>query len=103
MKMAIEDEDEECRPHPLYENRHIRAIFQPRDHSGLNAGTRQMVGHEFVWRHIGWENSMPIWMPADLEDIDAYFEVVDKPRPDMRRLLILEEDLDIMRVEKFDA
>ncbi len=95
--------EEGCRPHPLYENRDVRAIFRPRDHSGLNAGTQQMVGHEFVWRHIGWTKGMPIWMPADPEDIDAYFEVVDRPRPEWECLWILEEDLDIMRVEKFDA
>ncbi|GAG09849.1 unnamed protein product [marine sediment metagenome] len=94
---------EERTPHPLYDDRNVRAIFAPRDPSGLNAGTRQMVGHEFVWRHVGWSQGMPIWAPADQEDLDAYFEVVDTPRPDDRQLLILEEDLDIMRVEKFDA
>ena len=62
-----------------------------------------MVGHEFVWRHIGYSAGMPLWMPADPEDIDAYFEVVDMPRPEWAVLWILEEDLDIMRVEKFDA
>ena len=101
MKMRIDEE--EYRPHPLYEDRHIRAIFQPKDPTGLNAGTKQMVGHEFVWRHVGWTQDMPIWMPADPEDIDAYFEVVDRPRPEWECLWILEEDLDIMRVEKFDA
>ena len=96
-------EEEQPDPHPLYEDRHIRAIFQPLDRLGLNEGTRQMVGHEFVWRHVGWVQDMPIWMPADLEDLDAYFEVVDRPNPGVERLLILEEDLDIMRVEKLDA
>ena len=96
-KMTTED----YKQHPLYEDKHIRAVFHPRDVSGLNAGTRQMVGHEFVWKHIGWALDMPIWMPADPEDIDAYFEVVGSP--DIRRLMILEDDIDIMRVEKFDA
>lgn len=94
---------EEFQPHPLYEDRHIRAIFNPKDPEGLNAGTRQMVGHEFVWEHVGWSNDMAIWMPADPEDIDAYFEVIEQPSPDWRKLWILEEDLDIMRVEKLDA
>lgn len=95
--------EEDCRSHPLYEDRDVRAIFRPRDPSGLNAGTQQMVGHEFVWRHVGWTQDMPIWMPADPEDIDAYFEVIDRTRPEWECLWILEEDLDIMRVEKFDA
>lgn len=69
----------------------------------MNEGTEQMVGHEFVWRHVGYSQDMPIWMPADPEDIDAYFEVVDRPRPGWECLWILEEDLDIMRVEKLDA
>ena len=94
---------EEYAPHPLYEDREIRAIFQPLDEAGLNAGTKQMVGHEFVWRHVGYSQDMPIWMPADPEDIDAYFEVVDRPRPDWQCLWILEEDLYILRVEKLDA
>ncbi len=93
----------DCRPHPLYENRDVRALFLPRDPSGLNVGTQQMVGHEFVWRHVGWTQDMPIWMPADPEDIDAYFEVIDRTCPELERLWILEEDLVIMRVEKFDA
>lgn len=90
-------------PHPLYENRNVRAVFCPKDIEGLNEGAKQMVGHEFVWRHIGFIGRMPLWMPADPEDIDAYFEVVDMPRPDCTVLWILEEDLDIMRVEKLDA
>jgi len=90
-------------PHPLYADRDVRAIFSPKDLKGLNEGAKQMVGHEFVWRHIGYSSGMPLWMPADPEDIDAYFEVVDSPRPDWRVLWILEEDLDIMRVERFDA
>jgi hypothetical protein len=94
---------EEYHPHPLYEDRDIRAIFRPRDLEGLNDGAKQMVGHEFVWTHIGYSGGMPLWMPADKEDIDAYFEVVDMPRPDLAVLWILEEDLDIMRVEKLDG
>lgn len=62
-----------------------------------------MVGHEFVWAHIGYAGGMPLWMPADPEDIDAYFEIVGVPQPDMAVLWILEEDLDIMRVEKLDG
>ncbi len=89
--------------HPLYDERDVRAIFVPKDSSGLNEGTRQMVGHEFVWRHAGWSKGMAIWTPADEEDIDAYFEALDTPRPKSCLLFILEEDLDIMRVEKFDA
>lgn len=99
MKMQIE----EYRPHPMYDDREVRAIFNPKDPSGLNAGTRQMVGHAFVWRHIGFSQDMPVWMPADPEDIDTYFEVVDRPRPDWECLWILEEDLDSMGVEKLDA
>jgi len=93
-------------PHPIYEDRNIRAIFRPLDLEGLNEGAEKMVGHEFVWRHIGYAGGMPLWMPADPEDIDAYFayfEVVDIPRPDWEILWILEEDLDIMRVEQLDG
>jgi len=89
--------------HPIYGSKNVRAIFQPLDYSGLNDGAKQMVGHEFVWRHVGYSQEMPVWEPADSEDIAAYFEVVDKPRPEWRFLWILEEDLDIMRVEKLDA
>jgi hypothetical protein len=42
-------------------------------------------------------------MPADPEDIDAYFEVVDSKRPEWKSLWIMESDLDIIRVEKLDA
>jgi hypothetical protein len=42
-------------------------------------------------------------MPADPEDIDAYFEVVGEPRPGWRFLWILEDDLDILGVERLDA
>jgi hypothetical protein len=95
--------DEEYLPHPLYEDRVVRAIFSPLDIEGLNDGAKQMVGHEFVWKHVGYTGNMPVWVPADPEDIDAYFEVVGAPCPDMAVLWILEEDLDIMRVEKFDG
>lgn len=94
---------EESAPHPLYENKNIRAIFKPRNTSALNAGTKPMVGHEFVWRHVGYSSNTPVWMPADPEDIDAYFEVVGEPHPGWRFLWILEDDLDILRVEKLDA
>ena len=42
-------------------------------------------------------------MPADPEDVDAYFEVVNTKRPDWGNLLMYEFDLDIIRVEKLDA
>ncbi len=95
--------------HPVYEDRNIRAIFRPM--SGLDAtlndqadkGIRQMIGHEFVWRFIGFRGKLPTWMPADPEDIDAYFEVMETERPAWGNLLFYEFDLDIIRVEKLDA
>lgn len=90
-------------PHPLYEDRNIRAIFRPQDIQGLNPGTKQMVGHEFVWRHIGFSKRVAIWMPADPEDIDNYFELVGEPFPGWKCLWILEDDLDVLGVAKLDA
>jgi hypothetical protein len=73
------------------------------DPEEANDGIRQMIGHEFVWRFIGYLGKIPLWMPADPEDIEAYFEVVDTKPPEWKALWILETDLDIIRVEKLDA
>jgi hypothetical protein len=95
--------------HPVYEDRCVRAVFRPMENfdEGLNSqadpGIRQMVGHEFVWRFAGFRGKLPTWIPADPEDIDAYFETTDTKRPDWGSLLMYEFDLDILRVEKLDA
>jgi hypothetical protein len=73
------------------------------DPEEANEGIRQMIGHEFVWRFVGYLGKIPLWMPADPEDIEAYFEVVDTQRPEWKSLWILETDLYIIRVEKLDA
>ena len=88
--------------HPTYEDRDVRAVFRPME-TEQEPGIRQMIGHEFVWHFVGFEGKIPVWTPADPEDLDAYFEVVDVERPKCKSLLILEIDLDIMRVEKLDA
>ncbi len=95
--------------HPVYEDRNIRAIFRPM--TGLDAtlndqadpGLKQMIGHEFVWRFVGFRGKLPTWMPADPEDLDAYFEVVEAKCPEWSALLTYEFDLDNIRVEKLDA
>jgi hypothetical protein len=94
--------------HPLYEDRNVRAIFRPMDcdetlNSEADPGIKQMIGHEFVWRFAGFRGRYPTWMPADPEDVDAYFEVMDTKRPEWGNLLFYEFDLDILRVEKLDA
>ncbi len=89
--------------HPIYENRRIRAIFRPKDPEEANEDIRQMIGHEFIWRFVGFLGRVPLWMPADPEDVNDYFEVVDSKCPEWKSLWILETDLDIMRVEKLDA
>jgi hypothetical protein len=89
--------------HPVYEDRFIRAIFRPMDAAEADDGIKRMIGHEFVWRFIGFLGKIPLWMPADPEDIEAYFEVADTKFPEWKSLWILETDLDIIRVEKLDA
>ena len=89
--------------HPVYEDRCIRAIFRPMNPEATNDGIRQMIGHEFVWRFVGFLGKIPLWMPADPEDIESYFEVVDAKFPEWKLLWILETDLYIIRVEKLDA
>ena len=95
--------------HPVYEDRRVRAIFRPMEgyddlvNPQADEGIRHMIGHEFVWRFVGFRGKLPTWMPADLEDIDAYFEVMDTKRPEWGNLLMYEFDLDIIRVEKLDA
>ncbi len=88
--------------HPTYEDRDVRAIFRPME-TEQEPGIKQMIGHEFIWHFIGFEGKIPVWTPADPEDMDSYFEVVAVERPKCKSLLILETDLDIMRVEKLDA
>lgn len=89
--------------HPIYEDRTIRAIFDPADRP-LDKGLQQMVGHEFVWKYAGEGNTKEhVWFPADPEDIDAYFEVVDTPKPDPSFMMTREAELFILRVEKLDA
>jgi hypothetical protein len=88
--------------HPTYEDRDVRAIFRPME-TEQEPGIRQMIGHEFVWHFVGFEGKIPVWTPADPEDLDAYFEIVEVERPKCKSLLILETDLAIMRVEKLDA
>lgn len=99
--------------HPVYERKNIRAIFKPRDNDVEASGgefavnmtdeLRQMVGHEFVWKFIGFFGKEPLWLPADLEDIAAYYEIRDRKRPKWKALWILEADLDIIQVEKLDG
>ena len=87
--------------HPVWGKKHIRAIFDPQEEFGLNEGTKQMVGHEFVWKFVAmWEDDIAIFQPADPEDIDAYYEVVGHQRPDWRALWILETDLYIIGIER---
>ena len=90
-------------PHPIYDHRWIRAIFDPVEPGEANDGIKQMIGHEFVWKFVGFLGKEPLWMPADPEDIDSYFEVVDTKCPEWKALWIMERDLDIIRVEKLDA
>lgn len=90
--------------HPVYEDRHIRAIFDPEERP-LDKGLQQMVGHEFVWKYAGevGHNKDHAWFPADPEDLDAYFEVVDTEKPNPAFLITREAELYILRVEKLDA
>jgi len=71
--------------------------------ASVNPGVRQMIGHEFLWRFVGFRGKIPIWIPADAEDLDAYFEVTQTQCPEWDSLWIYETDLDIIRVEKLDA
>ena len=95
--------------HPVYEDRRIRAIFRPMEgwdetlNSQADEGLKQMIGHEFVWRFVGFRGRLPTWMPADPEDVDAYFEMTNTKRPEWGALLFYEFDLDIIQVEKLDA
>ena len=88
--------------HPVYDRRNIRAIFRPCDND-MDDNIRQMVGHEFIWKFVGFFGEEPLWMPSDPEDIDAYYEIRDRKRPKWDALWILESDLDIIQVEKLDA
>ena len=89
--------------HPVYEDKWIRAIFRPNNPEKADDGIKQMIGHEFIWRFVGFSGEEPLWMPADPEDIDAYFEVVGRKLPEWKALWIFESDLDIIRVEALDA
>lgn len=90
--------------HPIYEDRTVRAIFEPEERP-LDKGLQQMVGHEFVWKYAGEMGNTKehVWFPADPEDVDAYFEVVDTPKPDPAFMMTREAELYILRVEKLDA
>jgi hypothetical protein len=91
------------RPHPIYDDRDIRAVFAPTNVKHLNEGAKQMVGHEFVWTLMDWVQGTFVWGLADPEDLDSYYAAMGMTRSDADDLLILEDDLDIMRVEKLDA
>ncbi len=103
VSMSIPDK----RAHPLYDFKRIRAVFSPSNKEDLNAGTIQMLGHEFVWEFVGMLGEQGVWALADQEDFDAYYQAIPKDARtniDAWRLLwILEEDLDIIRVENPDA
>jgi hypothetical protein len=90
--------------HPIYEDRCIRAIFEPTEQP-LDKGLRQMVGHEFVWKYAGevGHTKEHAWFPANSEDVDAYFEVVDTPQPNPAFMITKESELYIIRVEKLDG
>lgn len=90
--------------HPIYEHKTIRAIFDPGERP-LDKGLQQMVGHEFVWKYAGevGHTKDPAWFPADPEDVDAYFEVVDTLKPEPAFMITPEHELFIIRVEKLDA
>ena len=94
---------EERPRHPIYEDRDIRAVFVPTNITHLNEGAKQMIGHEFVWTLVDEVMDTPVWALADPEDLDAYCAALGVTREECDDLLILEDDLNIMRVEKFDA